>query len=107
MTRPPSRSVISDGLRGCRGSGGYCSQRAPSAIPTRSAPSARALPLTSAAVSLLLKIATMISDGLALRRRLRLRLAAELLLRLHEGLQLAANHAAIAVWSYPPDIPAI
>src|SRR3954469_19440753 len=59
MTRPASRSVMSDGRRGSAGFGGCASSSAPSAMPTRSAPSSRAFALISAAVSGFLYIAGM------------------------------------------------
>src|SRR5579862_1673893 len=58
MTRPPSSAVMSLGRCGRAGSGGCASSAAPSAMPTRSAPSARAFALMSAAVRGFLKTST-------------------------------------------------
>src|SRR5258708_5119976 len=76
MTRPPSGLVV------CA-----VSRRLPSAMPTRSAPSSRALPLISAAVSGLRNISKL------------------LLLLALEFLELTGNHALIALGTDPARVP--
>src|SRR5258707_522093 len=76
MTRPPSSCVI------CA-----VSRRLPSAMPTRSAPSSRALPLISAAVSGLRNISKL------------------LLLLALEFLELTGNHALVALGPDPARVP--
>src|SRR5262247_2413387 len=88
---------MSEGRRGSLGSGGFASSAAPSAIPTRSAPSAFALALISAAVSGCLNTPT---TSLLLRHFRR-----PLLLQLLERLQLLRDDALVAVRTDPAHVP--
>src|SRR4051812_32265519 len=100
MTRPESRSVMSEGRRGSAGLGGCASSSAPSAMPTRSAPSSRALVLISAAVSGFLNIAG-ISDlflGCGLG-------CGPLFLLFLELLHLARHDPLVAFRPDPPLVP--
>src|SRR5712691_6663087 len=91
---------MSDGRRGSFGSGGFASSAAPSAMPTRSAPSSRALVLMSAAVSGCLKIETMLGFRV-------LHVVDPRLLLAFERLHLAGDDALVAVGADPPHVPGI
>src|SRR5215475_1187684 len=88
---------MSEGRRGSLGSGGFASSAAPSAMPTRSAPSAFAFALTSAAVSGCLNTPT---TSLFLGR-----FGRPLLLELLERLQLLRDDALVAVRTDPAHVP--
>src|SRR5215470_5433176 len=88
---------MSEGRRGSFGSGGFASSAAPSAMPTRSAPSAFAFALISAAVSSCLNAPT--------TSRLLRRFRRPLLLQLLERLQLLRDDALIAVRTDPAHVP--
>src|SRR5882724_193395 len=102
MTRWPSCSVMSEGRCGFAGSGGCASSAAPSAMPTRSAPSARAFALMASAVKVARKIDTM--SGLVEHRLGR---AFACGLRLLEVLQLARHHPLVALGPDPAAVPVV
>src|SRR5262245_40510380 len=90
---------MSEGRRGSCGSGGFASSAAPSAMPTRSAPSAFAFALISAAVSGCLNTPTTPSVLLPCRY------LGPLALQLLERLELLRDDALIARRPDPARVP--
>ena len=98
-------SVMSEGRCGSRGSGGWRSSAAPSAMPTRSAPSARAFALMSARGERLLEDRD--HQRVHPRRRAPAGVRCALACCFLELLQLARHHALVALRPDPADVPVV
>src|SRR5262249_46817826 len=94
---------MSIGRRGSEGSGGLAFITSPSAMPTRSAPSSRALAFTSAADILCRKI----SSILAFLQPALLRRCGACFLPLFELLHLPRHDPPVTIGTDPADVPSV